>query len=195
VSARTGLLFPGARLLLDGEIVVVTELDGSRVTVRGETGGRYTAVGLGELVARARPAGDGGDDPGYLPELAAAGLTPDKLNRAAARAGHVREVLTGYRSSHPGSAREGEPRPEYQASQPMVSRYRVKAAQLGVTARTVENWVAAYRDGGQAGLAGPRQPGPGAARVDLRWDDAVRAVLAGLVNASTPTRSAVLMRR
>lgn len=72
------------------------------------------------------------------------------------RAAHVREVLTGYTSGHAGTARPGEPRTEYAEKMPLTARYAAKAAELSVTARTVQNRVAAYRDGGEAALVNDR---------------------------------------
>ena len=106
----------------------------------------------------------------------------------------MREVLTGYKSGHPDRARPGEPRPGYRAGQPLKARYRAKAEELGITSRTVERWVAAYRASGEAGLAGLRALRGRGTAVDPRWDEAVRLVLAEMVSDSTPTRSAVLRK-
>jgi putative transposase len=62
---------------------------------------------------------------------------------------------------------------------------------LGVSTRTVERWVAAYRRGGEAALVESRSTRTHGATVDPRWDTALREVLVSLVNASTPTQSAV----
>lgn len=63
-----------------------------------------------------------------------------------------------------------------------------QTAELSVTARTVQNWVAAYRDGGDAALVDDRHR-RGWSSVDPRWDAAARAEV-----AADPTRSAVLMQ-
>lgn len=77
---------------------------------------------------------------------------------------------------------------------PLKVRYRAKAAELSVGVRTIENWVAAYRNGGELALVDDRRRRGQSSTVDPRWDSAVRAEVAAGVLASTPTRSAVLMR-
>ena len=112
----------------------------------------------------------------------------------AERAGHVREVLTGYRSGHPERARPGEPRPGYRPGQPLKARYRAKAGELGITSG---RWSGGWRptgESGEAGLAGTRALRGRGTAVDPRWDEAVRLVLAEMVSDSTPTRSAVLRK-
>ena len=54
--------------------------------------------------------------------------------------------------------------------------------------------MAAYRESGEAGLAGTRALRGRGTAVDPRWDEAVRLVLAEMVSDSTPTRSAVLRK-
>ena len=61
----------------------------------------FPAGGVGPSGGRDPSAGDDGVSPG----LALAGsLTSEQLDRLAERAGHVREVLTGYKSGHPDRA-------------------------------------------------------------------------------------------
>jgi transposase InsO family protein len=188
-------VFPGARLVYDGDVVEVVELDGLRVTVRNHRTGQFTCVRLAALAAAGRPAGaEPGAGSSVLAGVALAGLSAGQQAEVSGRAGHVREVITGYRAGHADAALPGEPRPQYATGRPLKDRYRVKAAELGVTARTVENWVAAYRESGEAGLVDTRTLRGRGGTVDPRWDDAVREALAGLVNASTPTRGAVLAR-
>jgi putative transposase len=191
MSGQVLSLAPGSRLVFDGEVAEVVAIDGVRVTLRSDRTRRFTAVQISRLAASARPAG--GTPP------AGAGLVPgslagEQLDQAAEQAGHVREVLTGYRSGDPDRARPGEPRPGYRPGRPLKARYRAKADELGITSRTVERWVAAYRESGEAGLAGARAPRGRGTAVDPRWDEAVRLVLAEMVADSTPTRSAVLRK-
>jgi transposase InsO family protein len=190
MSARTVTVAVGSSLLVDGEIARVVEFDGRAVTVQ-LSDARYSTMTMAELVRRARgldPA-DGEDDPG----LVLAGLSATERKEVTQRAAHVREVLTGYMSGHAETARPGEPRAAFADGVPLTARYAAKAAELSVTARTVQNWVAAYRDGGEAALVDDRNR-RGWSTVDPRWDAAVRAELAAGVLASTPTRSAVLLR-
>jgi len=190
MSGQVLSLAPGSRLVFDGEVAEVVAIDGVRVTLRNDRTRRFTAVQISRLAASARPAG------GTIPAgtgLAPGSLAGEQLEQVAEQAGHVREVLTGYRSGHPDQARPGEPRPGYRPGRPLKARYRAKAGELGITSRTVERWVAAYRESGEAGLAGRALRGRGTA-VDPRWDEAVRLVLAEMISDSTPTRSAVLRK-
>jgi transposase InsO family protein len=195
MSAQALALTPGTRLIYDGDLVEVVELDGARVVVRNHRTAGFVAVKLGMLVAGARPA-----DPlpaaGGAPALAVAwnGLTEAQRAAVSERAGHVREVLTGFRAGHAGAAAAGEPRPQYEPGKPLKARYQAKARELGVGERTVERWAMAYRSSGEAGLVDTRMLRGKATAVDPRWDEAVRMVLAGLVSESTPTRSAVLRK-
>jgi putative transposase len=206
VSGRDGgglagqvLLAPGVRLWFDGELVEVVELAAARVGVRMLRTGGLVSMGLVDLVAGATavdaegrgPRPEGRQEPaGTL--LAALG--PAQQRAVRERAGHVREVLTGFRSGYPDRAGAGEPWPEFTDTLPLLVRYRNKARQLGVSQRTVERWVVAYRDRGEAGLVDTRVLRPRGRWVDPRWDAAARAVLAELVDASTPTRAAVVER-
>ena len=126
MSGRVLSLAPGSRLIFDGEVVEVAAVDGVRVTLRNDRTRRFTAVQISRLAASARPAGGtppagaAGASPGLVPGSLAGG----QLDLLAERAGHVREVLTGYKSGHPDQARPGEPRPGYRPGQPLKARYR-----------------------------------------------------------------------
>lgn len=76
----------------------------------------------------------------------------------------------------------------------MRDRYRAKTLELGVSERTLERWVAGYRDAGPAGLVDSRLLGKYASGVDPRWDAACLAVLKDLTDASTPTMNVVIAR-
>ena len=115
------------------------------------------------------------------------GLTDAQRAAVSERAGHVREVLTGFRAGHAEAAAAGEPRPQYDPCRPLKARYQAKARELGVGERTVERWAMAYRQAGEAGLVDTRMLRGKATAVDPRWDEAVRLVLAELVSESTPT--------
>jgi transposase InsO family protein len=195
MSGQALSLAPGARLIYDGDLVEVMELDGARVVVRNHRTARFVTVKLGRLVAGARPADPPPTADGGLP-LAVAwnGLTDAQRAAVSERAGHVREVLTGFRAGHAEAAAAGEPRPQYEPGRPLKARYQAKASELGVGERTVERWAMAYRQAGEAGLVDTRMLRGKASAVDPRWDEAVRLVLAEMVSESTPTRSAVLRK-
>jgi transposase InsO family protein len=196
MSGQALTLAPGARLSFDGDVVEVVAIDGARVTLRNDRTRQFSAVQVSRLVASARPVGGTppAGDAGMSPGLLLGSLTSEQQEQLTEQAGHVREVLTGYKSGHAGEARPGEPRPGYRSAQPLKARYQAKADELGITSRTVERWVAAYRESGEAGLAGIRALRGRGTAVDPRWDEAVRLVLAEMVSDSTPTRSAVLRK-
>ncbi|MFE0881089.1 helix-turn-helix domain-containing protein [Streptomyces rochei] len=192
MNAYAVSLFPGARLFFGGDVVEVVDIDGLQTTVRNERTGEYGSVPLGQLVAGARsmdePAPTAADGVGLL----LASLSADQRQRLRERAGHVREVLSGYRSGHAADALPVEPKPAYDPDLPLKERTEAKAAELGVSPRTLQRWVTAYRESGDAGLVDARA-GRGSS-IDPRWEDAVRRVVAESVTSSTPTRSALLLR-
>ncbi len=189
------VLHQGVRLLCEGDLVEVVELDGARVVLRDHRTDQFRTVQIATLVAQSRPA-DGQPATGEAPSAGVVlkGLTDAQKAAVAERAGHVREVLTGYRAGHPDAAMPGEPRPQYATGQPLKVRYVAKADELGVTDRTIERWVVCYRQSGEAGLVDARRVRGRRPAVDSRWDEAVRLVLAELVAESTPTSSAMLAR-
>ena len=181
----------GVSVLFDGEVAEVVEFDGHTV-VLSSGGGGYRSVGMAQFAARARsldPA-PAGVDPG----LALAGLSARERKQVEERARHVREVISGFTAGYQRAGAAGEPRAPYAEGTSMVARYEAKAKELGVSARTVKRWVAAYRECGEAGLVDTRRLRQGAAGVDPRWDAAVKAQMAAGVYDSTVPRSVVLDR-
>jgi hypothetical protein len=107
----------------------------------------------------------------------------------AERAAHVREVLTGYRSGAAELATPDEPRPPYDVRHTLTARYEAKAAELGVSLRTITQWVADLRQHGEAGLARSalsRQTPLGL--VDERWVEAALEVMVEHTEQSRPSR-------
>jgi transposase InsO family protein len=188
-DGRAVVLRVGARFGFDGEIVEVVQLEGGRVSVR-DGRDRWRTLSLAAFLSRAVVAGD----PAPFPALGTlmAALSAGQRDALAERARHVREVLTGYRSGSPEAAAQGEPRPEYASGRPMRARQAAKAAELGVSERTVRRWAQAYIRDGEAGLLDERQVTGRGSTVDARWEQACRAVMTELVPASTPTASALL---
>jgi len=192
----------GSRLLRDGEMCEVIALEAAEAVVMDRLGSA-ARVRIADLL---RPAGQAelrlaeaaggpapaGERPGAL--LSAAG--DSALAEARRRAGHVREVLSGYRSGSGELAAPGEPRPQFAPGVPLMQRYEAKAGELGVTSRTVRRWARSYRDLGEAGLVDGRGTAirPPLAGVDTRWADACRAVLDEQVDESSVTKSLTLRR-
>lgn len=152
----------GTRFSYDGEVVEITEVlttpAGNEVLLKGVHDKRIRRMALRELLnadnARVIPEGPGptADDDQEIAGVVLAQLSDLERAEAAARAEHVREVLTGYRSGHSELAQPGEPRPEFDPQLPMEAKYAAKAAELAVTDRTIKRWVRAYR---QLGVAWP----------------------------------------
>jgi transposase len=189
VTGQSVLLRVGVRFAFDGELVEVVQFDGARVCVR-DVQERWRTVSLAGFLARAATAGASPAAEALGTRLAA---VPSAQRAAVAeRAGHVREVLTGYRSGIAEAALPGEPHVEYGPGRPVRARQAAKAAELGVSERTVRRWVQAYTDSGEAGLLDSRRVTARGSTVDPRWVDACREVLAQHVAESTPTASAVL---
>lgn len=191
VTGQSVLLQVGARFAFDGELVEVVQFDGARTCVR-DGQDRWRTVSSTGFLVRASAAGAPPATEALGTRLAA---VPSAQRAAVAeRAGHVREVLTGYRSGSAEAALVGEPHVEYESGGPVRARQAAKAAELGVSERTVRRWVRAYTDSGEAGLLDERHVTGRASTVDPRWVAACREVLAQRVADSTPTASAVLRR-
>lgn len=183
--SATWTLRAGTDLIYDGEACTITEIADGAIVVRDRTG-RHRRLRMIDVL---RPAQEGGL--ARIPGRPSAGPSPTPIAvlwsdatgsaqaTAAERADHVREVLTGYKSGTPGIAREGEPRLEFHPQLALRKRQQAKADELGVSPRTIERWVARYRDVGEAGLVDTRnaQPGMGLKNFDPRWIDAAQTVL------------------
>ncbi|MER6633239.1 Mu transposase C-terminal domain-containing protein [Streptomyces sp. NPDC000987] len=194
MNGQAVTVFPGVRLLYCGDVVEVVELEGLAATLRNERTGEFSTLPLGRLAAGARSLEERHEPEVQGASVLLANLSASQRAKLHERAGHVREVLTGYRSGDVDRALSDEPREQFHPDLPLGERTAAKAAELEVSPRTIDRWVAAYREVGEAGLVDARALMGRGSRVDPRWDEALRRVLAELVNASTPTRSAVLRR-
>jgi hypothetical protein len=189
MTGGSALLQVGARFAFDGELVEVVQMEGSRISVR-DAQDRWRTLSLTGFLARATAVG--GRAPVEALGARMAALTVSERAVLAERAGHVREVFTGYRSGTAEVALPGEPRPEYEPGRSIRARQAAKAAEMEVSERTVRRWVQAYGESGELGLLDARRVTGRGSTVDARWVDACREVLAEHVDASTPTASAVL---
>jgi transposase InsO family protein len=199
MTARPGVttVTTGTVIVYDGEAWTVSGIEAGRLLLAGARGRSLladTAALLADPSTRLPGTGGGG-------EPAACGPLLDSLPAAdrgelAVRVRHLREALTGYASGTPAAAGPGEPRPEYDPSLPLLDRYQAKAAELGVSRRTVQRWAAALQDSGPAGIAdGRSQRGADPlGGVDERWLAMCRLVLAEHTGASRPTQELVLHR-
>ena len=188
-----GLLAVGTRLAYDGQWWQVAEMDGPHVLLTSPAGVRRVSAGhlLADPSTRL-PGAPGDPAEGAGPELA--GLDEAELAELRERVAHVQEVRTGFRRGCAELAADGEPRPEYSPSVPLLARYAAKAAEIGVGVSTLRRWVKDFGERGPAGLADDRwrrrqQPLAGA---DPRWLEMARRVLAEHTEASKPTRDLIL---
>ena len=187
----------GTRIVYDGEAWTVAGIEAGRLLLTGARGRSLLADTAAVLAdsPHVLPGAGGGGEP------AACGPLLDNLPAAdrgelAVRLRHLREALTGYASGTPAAAEPGEPRPEYDPSLPLLDRYQAKAAELGVSRRTVQRWAAALQDSGPAGIADGRsqRAADPLGGIDERWLAMCRLVLAEHTEASRPTRQLVLRR-
>ncbi|TMS50910.1 DDE-type integrase/transposase/recombinase [Mycobacterium sp. DBP42] len=201
----------GARFYYDGEMVQIVEMHVTggvtQVLVEDCRGATVRRLGLDELLISERAqlvdAGEGpaSDDE---PDVASVVLSavPQPIRRLAlARAAHVREVLTGYRSGHAETALPTEPRRQYRSELPLGARISAKASELRTSKelkgsyRSIERWITQYRAHGEAGLIPQRavQPGTGT-RTDPRWTETALEIIGEYTELSTPTRDLVIRR-
>lgn len=200
-GARVGV---GTRFRYDGETVEVVEMAattaGNEVVLK-DGQGRVMRLTLKELLFSDRAQvvpdqpGPAADDAVEIASVVLGQLRRDERERVLERAAHVREVLTGFQSGSPELAREGEPRPEFAPGRAAGSKYAAKAEELGVSLRTVKQWVADFRRHGEAGLAPKRtragQPCPS---VDQRWVETALEVMVEHTGQSRPSRTLVIER-
>ncbi|WP_406140982.1 hypothetical protein [Streptomyces sp. NBC_01089] len=134
-------------------------------------------------------------DDGELAAVVLSRLTKEERKDVLERAGHVREVLTGYRSGSEELSQPGEPRAQYAPGHSLKQRYAAKASELGVTARSVQRWVSAFQESGEVGLVSKRaQAEGGLAHADPRWVEVAEEVLDEYTEESRPSVKLVLDR-
>ncbi|MFE6398108.1 helix-turn-helix domain-containing protein [Streptomyces alboflavus] len=140
-------------------------------------------------------AGPAADDVEDIASVVLGQLRQDERERVLERAEHIREVLTGYRAGSAELAREGEPRPQYEPGGSAVGKYAAKAEELGVSIRTVKQWIADFRRHGEAGLASKRKvQGRSQPAADERWVETALEVMVEHTGQSRPTRTLVIER-
>jgi transposase InsO family protein len=185
----------GTRLACDGGLWEVAEMSGEGLLLRDALGG-VRRVSAGHLLSQpgTRLLDDPGGEPSPVPDPAAGMLGRQEAKELGELAGHMREVLTGYRHGSEALALPGEPRPEYAPGTPRLSRYQAKAGELGVSEVTVRRMVRRFGDSGPEGLIDQRKlrRGEPLAGADPRWLDMARTVLAERTEASRPTMDLVL---
>lgn len=175
MSALTRLSV-GSEIWFDSEIWTVAELGSKSVQLMRGPHLRRVATDL--VLNHAKIIDDGpasttasDHEPA---NLALTNLTAQQHKKLDKRAALVRSLLA---SDSSGS---------------MSDRQAAAAEQAGVTKRTVQRWLAAYRELGVVGLADSSLTGHYSPVVDPRWDKACIDVLDSFVSRSTPSKSAVI---
>jgi hypothetical protein len=188
------VLRPGDRVCFDGAEHQVLSLVGTSVRLRDEAGTEQVVLG-GYLMAAPDFQVLGG---GPLPSVEPVGLLdslPDEVLAEARRwEQHIVEVETGLAPhAAPGTAPRGEYDP---ARRSLTERQQAKAAELGVTARTIETRRARYAAQGLWGLVDQRatRDWEATGRADARLVEVVREVIAEQTSISTGTRSRLIRR-
>lgn len=205
VSGASAPIGVGTKLVFDGELMEIVELGASsaRASVVLRDGrGKVRMAALTEVLGARRGrvlADEAGPDSSESndPATVTLALLSDRHRQVVReRTAHVQEILTGFRSGSAELAEIGEPRQAYAPGTALMQRYQAKAEELGVTVRTLGDWVARFRSDGPAGLA----PGTAArpknpmGRVDKRWSEMAVDVLAEYQLASRPSRTHVIER-
>jgi transposase InsO family protein len=193
----------GTSFDLNGETVTIVEMvptgygNDVRVTDRG--GQRCYWLSARELLASGRvhilssDEGPHSDDDVEVAATVLANLTESQRSAVAEKAGHVREVLTGYRSGTPELKLAGEPRPEYAPEVSATTRRLAKAAELGVHERTVRRWMDAYVAHGESGLVSACQSNP-QGHTDGRWLQVAEEIFTEYRDMSRPSGTAILLQ-
>ena len=192
----------GTYFRLDGETVEVVDFailaTGMEVVLK-DGRGRLGRMSVRELLTSDRAelihdgSGPSSADDEDLAAVVLNRLAKNEKKEVLERAEHVREMVTGYRSGSEHLARPDEPRPQYAPALPLKARYEAKAAELGVTDRTVRRWARAFRELGEAGLV-PKtaQADDGLGGADPRWVEAAVEVLKEYEEESRPSVKVVL---
>jgi transposase InsO family protein len=174
----------GGRLVIDGEAITVTSVDG--VDVRGFTG-RGAPVHYALPRVEEQPAVTCNEEWRFGSVLLDAGaLTAAQLRDAAELLAHLNEASFGYRSGDRGRPAPGEPRESFDPGRTTLrDRLAAKAAELGCSVETLRRrrrWLVRR---GLVGLVDGRHTrsvtGPG---VDERIRAAIIAEARELENAS-----------
>jgi hypothetical protein len=147
----TRMVAVGCRVLWDGELWDVASIDGGWATLRHLRVARSLfrcGSWLSGLAQRTGPSPKPVEGTGAVLDA----MGDNERLELVGRLGHVREVLTGYRSGNASQAAPGEPRAAYVPGAALMDHYRAKAEEMGVREITVRRMVAAYQADGASGL-------------------------------------------
>jgi transposase InsO family protein len=200
-GARVGV---GTRFTYDGEIVEIVELHFvggvPEVVARDLCSDSVRRLTLSELMYsdRARVLSedlviDVVDETWDVATVKWSAIRESARNQARARAAHVREVLTGYRSGSALTALPGEPRARYGTALSKQTRMAAKAKELHIGFRSFERWVNQYEAQGEVGLISGKalQRALGSKKFELFKQTALD-VMREHTDKSRPTRNYVI---
>ncbi|MFJ2217753.1 transposase [Streptomyces sp. NPDC101062] len=189
----------GGKIVRDGELCEVVALEGDQVVVQDARGqvARLRVVDLLDPEVPGEPvAGAEAVEAGEMPGVVLGTVDESALEEARERAGHLREVATGYRSGSAELARPGEPREQYTPGTSLMERYAAKAEELGIAVRTLRKWMRRFEENDVAGLLPERRRRSDGvmAKLDPRWKEMCLTVLEDQVDASNVTKQLTLRR-
>ena len=174
----------GGRLVIDGQAVIVSSVDGA--DVQG-----FTATGepVRFLLTRvaAEPAAVGHQEWRFGSVLLDAGALSDAQSREAAELlAHLNEASFGYRSGDPGRSLPGEPRAQFDpACTTLRQRLAAKANELGCSTERLRKRRRALQRQGLAALVDGRAARSASGRgIDERLRAAIAAEAGELADAS-----------
>jgi transposase InsO family protein len=186
----------GVRLVFDGELWQLTTIEGSTVTL--ERAGGHKRVMLARSLMSAPGLRFLDHNEGSREALAPLfdTLSRDEYEKLLDTEGHIRELLTGYRSGVPEQGLPGEPRPQYLPSEPLMERYESKAAEMNMAPRTLRRLAKQYQEDGLLALIDARQHRKGErfGAVDPRWVETAHDVLVEHVGQSQPPKQLIIDR-
>ncbi len=139
----------GSTVSYDGCLCTVIEIAGEAV-VLVDGAKRTRRVRLVELLRDAMDAFGLPSEEAALTPLALiwADATEAQRDEARRKAAHIREMRTGFASGLPTLAQPHEPRPEYNPKLTTIhERRRTKAAELGVSPKTLKRWDDRFDEG------------------------------------------------
>ncbi|MFJ2080861.1 hypothetical protein ACIOGW_37485 [Streptomyces anulatus] len=165
MSQWTTTLRPGLPIAFDGEQFTLAEIEGRRILLRQSAVAgppKLRHVDLSALLAH--PSTEIlTPSPAETTASAALlnGLAREDDDEQTVKVQHHQEVLTGYQLGDAALALDGEPRADFLPGIPLLHRYAVKAAELGIGVTTICRWTARSRRRGRpsGGGSGCRQEG------------------------------------
>jgi hypothetical protein len=188
------VLRPGDRVRYDGADHMVVALAGTSVRLRSDDGGQLVVLVAYLMACPEFAVTDGEPLPTVEPFGLLDGLPAKVLQDAREWERHLVEVETGLAPDAPSGA---EPRPGFDpVTTSVADRDRAKAAELGVSVRTIQIRRARYAQQGLWGLVDQRavREYDPTGRPDARVVTAVRELVDAETDTSTGTRSRLIRR-